>query len=192
MHTGGPCDTLQTGSGKARQRPEETRKTCPVKVIQTTRRARLSLRAHPCVYPHVLLFPPNKHFTCFTTFCLCVEIHFCTADGPGAWSLARGPRWSGGLDSVLSLLQPDFSLQPEPKPCLSRCRLRPPEIAPAPISLRAAYTGGDQTRGHILPSTYPLQVEPSSLANFSLSIPQLTISPPCRADSTAFLFFNLR
>ena len=94
MHTGGPCDTLQTGSGKARQRPEETRKTCPVKVIQTTRRARLSLRAHPCVYPHVSLFPPNKHFTCFTTFCLCVKIHFCTADGPGAY---HQPLVPGGL-----------------------------------------------------------------------------------------------
>ena len=35
----------------------------------------------PCVYPHGH-FSSNKHFTCFTTFHLSVEIHFYTADGP--------------------------------------------------------------------------------------------------------------
>ena len=28
-------------------------------------------------------FPPNKHFTCFTTFHLYMEIRLYTADGPG-------------------------------------------------------------------------------------------------------------
>ena len=53
---------------------KETQKKCPIKVIQTAMRARLSLWAHPCVYPHILypfFFSPNKPFTCFTTFCLC-------------------------------------------------------------------------------------------------------------------------
>ena len=40
------------------------------------------------------LFPPNKHFTRFTTFCLYVEIHFCTADGPGP---CHRPLVPGGL-----------------------------------------------------------------------------------------------
>ena len=30
-----------------------------------------------------ILFLPNKHFTCFTTFHLYTEIHFYTVDGPG-------------------------------------------------------------------------------------------------------------
>ena len=72
----------------------------------------------------------------------------------------------------------------------SGCRLRRPEMAPAPISLRAVCTGWDQTRGHVLPSTFPLQVEPSSLANFFLSIPQLAISPLCRTDSMANFFLT--
>ena len=40
------------------------------------------------------LFPPIKHFTCFTIFHLFVEIHFYKASGPGALSLATVP---GGL-----------------------------------------------------------------------------------------------
>ena len=33
----------------------------------------LSLWVCPCVYPHILysFFPPNKYFTCLSTFCLC-------------------------------------------------------------------------------------------------------------------------
>ena len=72
---------------------KETQKKCPIKVIQTTTRARLSLWSRPCVYPHVLYcFPPNKYFTCFTSFRLYVEIHVYTADGPGPchWPLVPG------------------------------------------------------------------------------------------------------
>ena len=38
------------------------------------------------------LFPANKHFSDFTTFCLYVEMHFYKADGPGPchWPLAPG------------------------------------------------------------------------------------------------------
>ena len=57
-------------------------------MIQTTTRARLSLSPPMCLSTRTL-FPPNKHFTHFTTFHLYVEIHFYTADGPGPchWSL---------------------------------------------------------------------------------------------------------
>ena len=50
--------------------------------------ATLSLSPPVCLSTRTL-FPPNKHFTCFTTFHLYVEIHFYTADGPGAchWPL---------------------------------------------------------------------------------------------------------
>ena len=40
------------------------------------------------------LSPPNKHFTCFTTFRLYVEIHFYTVDGPGP---RHRPLVPGGL-----------------------------------------------------------------------------------------------
>ena len=72
---------------------KETRKKCPIKVIQTTTRAWLSLWAHPCVYPHMLYsFLPNKHIMYFTTFRLYVEIHFYATNGPGRchWPLVPG------------------------------------------------------------------------------------------------------
>lgn len=51
--------------------PEETRKKRPIKVIKTARRCNLvTLWACLCVHPHYS-FPPNKHFTCFTTCLLC-------------------------------------------------------------------------------------------------------------------------
>ena len=90
MHTGGPCDTLQTGSGKARQRPEETRKTCPVKVIQTTTRAQLSLWVDPSLFTGtVLFFLLNKHFSGFTTSVF-VGILFCKAK-------EKRMRWLDGI-----------------------------------------------------------------------------------------------
>ena len=53
--------------------------------------ATLSLSPPMCL-PTRTLFPPNKHFTCFTTFHLYVEIHFFKADGPGPchWPLVPG------------------------------------------------------------------------------------------------------
>ena len=54
--------------------PEETWKKCPVKVIRghdsPSEPARVSLFTRT-------LFTPNKHFICFPTFHLFVEIHFC-------------------------------------------------------------------------------------------------------------------
>ena len=57
------------------------RKQCLIKVIQTATLTRISLPLSLslslwvclCVYLHVLysVFPPNKYFICFTTFCLC-------------------------------------------------------------------------------------------------------------------------
>ena len=73
---------------------KETRKKCPVSMIQTATRVQLSLSEPTRVSTHTYctLFPPNKHFTGFTTFRLYVEIHFFTADGPGPchWSLVPG------------------------------------------------------------------------------------------------------
>ena len=64
---------------------KETCKKCPKKVIQTATRVRVSLSepTHVSIHTYCTLFPPNKHFTCFTTFCLYVEIHFFIAEGPG-------------------------------------------------------------------------------------------------------------
>ena len=40
-----------------------------------------------CMYPHVLyIFPLSRHFTCFTTFCLC-ENYFLQSQRPGPLSL---------------------------------------------------------------------------------------------------------
>lgn len=39
---------------------------------------------------HSTLFPPNKHFICFTTFCPSLEIQY-TAEGPGPHHWPLGP-----------------------------------------------------------------------------------------------------
>ena len=49
-------------------------------VIQTTTRAQLSEPVHVSLF--VIFSPPNKHFTCFTTFHLFVKIHFYKANAP--------------------------------------------------------------------------------------------------------------
>ena len=67
-----------------------------IKVTQPTMRAWLSLSPPmwTCTWTVHVLYPftPNKHFICFTTFCLSVEIHFCTADETGSchWLLVPG------------------------------------------------------------------------------------------------------
>jgi len=76
-----------------------------------------------CVYPHLLvLFPPNKHFTCFTT----LHLHgnsFLQSQGAMALSLTPGlvarTRCSHHLDWPQSLAG---NWNPTP----SLCRLRPP------------------------------------------------------------------
>ena len=53
--------------------PKETQKKCPHKSDSNYHEgATLSLSPPTCLPTHtVLFFPPNKHFTCFTTFRLC-------------------------------------------------------------------------------------------------------------------------
>ena len=70
---------------------KETQKKCPVNMIQTTRRAWLSLSLPLCLSTCMVLlfFLVN---TCFTTFHLYVEIHFCTAHGPGPCHCLWWPR----------------------------------------------------------------------------------------------------
>ena len=73
---------------------KETRKKCPIKLIQTATRVQISLSepARVSIHTYCTHFPPNKHFSCFTTFCLYVEIHFFIADRPGPchWPLVPG------------------------------------------------------------------------------------------------------
>ena len=47
-----------------------------------------------CVSITGTIFPSNKHSTCFTSFCLFVEIYFYKVDGPGP---CRWPLVPGGL-----------------------------------------------------------------------------------------------
>ena len=65
--------------------PKETWEKCPIEVTETTTRAQLSLSVclPVCLSTCTILFPPNKHFTYFTTFCLCGNSFFCKAEGPG-------------------------------------------------------------------------------------------------------------
>ena len=95
-------------------------------MIQTTTRAWLSLSPPMCLSTRTC-FPPNKHFTCFTTFCLYVEIHFYRADGPGpcCWPLVY---WLGF--SALTAMAQIPSLARNRNPASSCCRLRPPKITP--------------------------------------------------------------
>ena len=85
-----------------------------------------TLGAHLCVCPHVLYsFPPNKHFTCFTTACLCGN-SFLQTWRAKAWSLTTGlvPRiWCSHCHD-----RPQ-SLAGNQRPALRSCRLRPPEIS---------------------------------------------------------------
>ena len=101
---------------------KETQKKCPVKGIQTSVRARLSLSRPPMPLSTRYSFSSIrkvliKHFTSFTTFCLYVEIHFYIAAGPGPchwalvpWGLVARIQRSHcrGLTSISSQ---------QPKPC---------------------------------------------------------------------------
>ena len=88
MHTGEDPEVYQIrtqNQAKQDNWSKETQKKCPIKVIQTSTRVRLSLWARPYVYPQVLYF-------FLTTFHLFVEIHFYTAEGSGPchWPLVPG------------------------------------------------------------------------------------------------------
>ena len=116
---------MDSESTKQDNWPKETQKKCSIKVIQTTARAPLSARVSTHTY--CTLFLPNKHFTCFTTFHLYVEIHFHTADtrGPCHWILVPGGQ-------VARIQHPHYSrmisvsLAGNRNPASSCCR--PPEL----------------------------------------------------------------
>ena len=89
--------------------PKETQKKSPMSLNQTTMRAQLSLSLLVCPSTSIL-FPPSRHFTCFTTSHLYVEIHFYTADrlGPCYWPLVPCSLVTSIQLSHWS--QPDFNL----------------------------------------------------------------------------------
>ena len=66
------------------------RRNAPYKWFKLPRRQD-SLSESACVslYTYCTLFPPNKHFTCFTTFCLCGS-SFLQSQRARALSLATG------------------------------------------------------------------------------------------------------
>ena len=95
---------------------KETQKKCPQKsdlsyCEDATLSLTLSLWTYLCAYS-CTLFLLIRHFTCFASFCVYVEIHFCTADGPGP---CHWPLVPGGLVARTqhSLSRPDFNLWPE-------------------------------------------------------------------------------
>ena len=96
--------------------PEETQKKCPRINSDSNYHegATVSLSLHVCLSTRTI-FPPNKHFTCFTTFHLFVGIYFYKADGPGPclWPLALVV-WPGNQN-----------------PASSHCRSRLPKIRTA-------------------------------------------------------------
>ena len=55
--------------------PKETWRKYHIKITQTVARAQLrdppSESAHVSIHKYCTIFPPKKHFTWFTTFCLC-------------------------------------------------------------------------------------------------------------------------
>ena len=76
--------------------PQETWKKCPIKVNQTTTMAQLSNSESACVSIHTYctLFPPDKYFTCFTTFCLSGSYFSAKLKGQGLVT----EHWSSGQD----------------------------------------------------------------------------------------------
>ena len=90
-YMGGPWDKTNVDSepGKARWLAKGNLKEMPhISDSNYHEGATLSLSPAVCLTTHTL-FPPNKHFPCFTTFQLFVEIYFYKADK--ALSLALVP-----------------------------------------------------------------------------------------------------
>ena len=113
--------------------PKETQEKGPIKVTETKKKKkkvtettskalRLPLSSLVSIHTYLYSFPPNKHFTCFTT----LRLHgnsFLQSQGARALSLTPGlvarTRCSHHLDWLQSLAR---NWNPAP----SRCRLRPP------------------------------------------------------------------
>ena len=109
--------------------PKETWKKCSIEVIQTTAilKHSLSLSLPLCF---ILFFPPNKYFTCFTTFCLC-------ENSSSAKSRSQGLSSTTGLAVRSWYSHPETqpqSLAESQSPASSHCRQRPPKIIPNPSS----------------------------------------------------------
>ena len=90
MHAGGPWDIPRNGLWTWQSKMTGHRKSgrdAPFKWFKLPWGKTL-LWVCPCVYPHVL-FPPNKHFTCFIVFCLYGN-SFLQSQRARALSLATG------------------------------------------------------------------------------------------------------
>lgn len=76
-HMGGHwyIPNMDSESAKARCLAKGNLEKNLIKVIQSTTRTRRSVLASVCLFT-CTLFPPNKCFTCFTSFGFSVEIHF--------------------------------------------------------------------------------------------------------------------
>ena len=57
--------------------------------VQLSNSETLPLSLPMCLSTSTVLFPPNKYFACFTTFCLCGNSFL--QEGPGPMSLTAGP-----------------------------------------------------------------------------------------------------
>ena len=110
MHTLKDADIYQIqtqNQAKQDDWPKETRRNAPDKWFKLPRVRHSPVHSYSTI--HMYTFPPNKHFTYFTTFRLSVGIQFCKADRSGLVT-GHWPWWSSGSDSVLSLSWPDFKL----------------------------------------------------------------------------------
>ena len=84
--------------------PKEAQETCPIKVIKLPRGEHSFSLSLPVCLSICTLFAPNKHFTCFTTFLLYMEIHFRTAEGPGpCHRLLVLVVWWPGFDTLTAM-----------------------------------------------------------------------------------------
>ena len=113
----------ETGPGKARWLAKGNPEEMPhIRDSNYHRNATLSLSPPVCLSTRTP-FPPNKHFTCFTTFHFFVEIHFLQSrTGQG---LVMGHEWLGlSALPAAAWLQ---SLAGTRSPASSRCTARPPE-----------------------------------------------------------------
>ena len=127
-HTGGPWDIPNTNSepGKARWLAKGKPEEMPHKSDSNYNEGATLPLSPPICLSTRTLFPPNKHYTCFTALCLSVEIHFYPADGPGSchWPLVY---WLGF--SALTAVAWLQSLARNRNPTSSHCRPRPSEIS---------------------------------------------------------------
>ena len=104
--------------------PKQTRKKCPIKVIQPATRANSATQGFSeSAHVHFFLLIKTLLASLLSVF---VEILFCKAKGPGPLSLTTG------LVARICCLRrrhPAQSLVGNPGPAPRHCRSRPPEIS---------------------------------------------------------------